>query len=216
MPKPIPGINGSGMHVHQSLFKNDQNAFFDANDAYKLSRVAQSFIAGQLKHIKGISAITSPLVNSYKRLVPGYEAPVYICWGQTNRSALIRIPRYSPGRESATRAELRCPDPSCNPYLAFAVMLKAGLAGIKNNLTPPKPVEEDVYHFDEKKLTEMNIDTLPHSLWQALKELKDDPLVQEALGQHTYQQYLEAKTQEWDEFRLSVSLWEIDRYLEIY
>src|SRR3989338_3304460 len=163
MPKPIFGQNGSGMHVHQSLLdiKTGKNAFFDAGDNYKLSAVAKSFIAGQLQHVKGMSAVTAPTVNSYKRLVPGYEAPVYICWAQINRSALIRIPRYSPGREKATRAELRCPDPSCNPYLAFAVMLKAGLDGIKNKMEPPKPVEEDVYEFDECKLETHGIDTLP-------------------------------------------------------
>ncbi|MBU4483948.1 glutamine synthetase family protein, partial [bacterium] len=147
MPKPIFGVNGNGMHVHQSLFdmKTNQNVFYDANGEYHLSDLARHFIAGQLHYARGISAILAPTVNSYKRLVPGYEAPVYICWAQINRSSLIRIPRYSKGREQSTRAELRCPDPSCNPYLAFAAMLKAGLEGIKNKMQPPKPVEEDVY-----------------------------------------------------------------------
>jgi len=216
MPKPLFGVNGSGMHVHQSLFdiKTGKNAFFDSGDSYKLSPVAKSFIAGQLAHIKAMSAVTAPKVNSYKRLVPGYEAPVYICWAQINRSSLIRIPRYSPGREQATRAELRCPDPSCNPYLAFAVMLKAGLDGIKKKLTPPKPVEEDVYEFDEAKLDTHKIDTLPASLGEAMLELKKDKVIQEALGSHTYSIYAAAKKAEYDEYRLQVTKWELDKYFE--
>ncbi len=216
MPKPIFGINGSGMHVHQSLFdiKTGKNAFFDANDSYKLSKIAKSFIAGQLKHVKAMAAVVAPKVNSYKRLVPGFEAPVYICWAQINRSALIRIPRYSPGREQATRAELRCPDPSCNPYLAFAVMLKAGLDGIKQKLEPPKPVEEDVYEFDEASLKTHNIDTLPGSLGEAMEALKKDKMIQEALGSHTYPIYIAAKKAEFDEFRLQVTKWELDKYFE--
>ncbi len=218
MPKPIAGINGSGMHVHQSLFdkKTGKNAFYDEQDKYRLSKIAYNFVAGQLTHVKAMSSVMSPTVNSYKRLVPGYEAPVYISWARTNRSSLIRVPRYSEGKTQATRIELRCPDPSCNIYLAFAVMLKAGLEGIKKNLMPPKPVEEDVYHFDDAKLAELNIDTLPYSLWQAIKELKKDELIQQALGEHIYKKYVEAKTQEWDEYRLHVSDWEIDKYLEIY
>jgi glutamine synthetase len=216
MPKPLFGENGSGMHVHQSLFdiKTGKNAFYEANDNYKLSHVAKSFIAGQLSHVKAMSAVTAPKVNSYKRLVPGFEAPVYICWAQINRSALIRIPRYSPGREKATRAELRCPDPSCNPYLAFAVMLKAGLDGIKKKLTPPKPVEEDVYEFDEAKLDLHKIDTLPASLGEAIDELKKDKIIQEALGNHTYPIYVKAKKEEFDEFRLQVTKWELGKYFE--
>ncbi|MBW2974113.1 type I glutamate--ammonia ligase [Candidatus Woesearchaeota archaeon] len=215
MPKPIFGVNGSGMHVHQSLFSKDgKNAFFDEKDSYKLSSTAKSFIAGQLAHVKAMSAVTAPKVNSYKRLVPGYEAPVYICWAQVNRSALIRIPRYSPGRENATRAELRCPDPSCNPYLAFAVMLKAGLDGIKNKLAPPAPVEEDVYEFDEIKLEKRSIGTLPGSLEGALSELKKDKVIQDALGSHTYPIYLAAKKAEYDDYRLQVTQWELERYFE--
>ncbi len=216
MPKPIFGINGSGMHVHQSLFdiKAGKNAFFDANDPYKLSSLARSFVAGQFAHIRSFTAITAPTVNSYKRLVPGYEAPVYIVWARRNRSALIRIPRYSPGREASTRAELRCPDPSCNPYLAFAVMLKAGLDGVKRKLTPPEPVEEDVYEFDGAKLAEKNIATLPGSLGEAIEELKKDKVIQEALGQHTYASFIAAKSEEWDNYRIQVSKWEIDKYLE--
>ncbi len=217
MPKPIFGINGSGMHVHQSLFKLDskKNAFFDEKDRYKLSKVAYSFIAGQLEHARELSAIVAPTVNSYKRLVPGYEAPVYICWGQINRSALIRVPRYSAGREQSTRAELRCPDPSCNPYLAFAVMLHAGLDGIARKLTPPAPVEEDVYEFDSAKLKELYINTLPASLGEALEEMEKSKLMKEALGKHTYGRYLEAKRMEYDEYRIQVTDWEIKRYLEI-
>ncbi|MBW2984659.1 glutamine synthetase family protein [Candidatus Woesearchaeota archaeon] len=216
MPKPLFGVNGSGMHVHQSLFdiKTKKNAFFDADDKYKLSDIAKSFIAGQLSHIKAMSAITAPTVNSYKRLTPGYEAPVYICWAQINRSALIRIPRYSPGRESATRCELRCPDPSCNPYLAFAVMLKAGLEGIKKKMTPAEPVEEDVYEFDETKLTKLGIETLPASLGEAMLALKQDKVVQEALGPHTYQTYMLAKKQEYDDYRIQVTKWELNKYFE--
>jgi len=215
MPKPIFGENGSGMHVHQSLFNKDgKNAFFDTEDKYKLSKTAKSFIAGQLKHIKGISAVTAPTVNSYKRLVPGYEAPVYICWAQINRSSLIRIPRYATGKEQATRCELRCPDPSCNPYLAFAVMLKAGLQGIKENLEPPAPVEEDVYEFDETKLKEHKIDTLPASLGEAIAALRESRVAKEALGEHSFKIYLAAKEKEYDEFRLQVTEWEHKKYLE--
>ncbi|MFH2101461.1 MAG: glutamine synthetase family protein [Candidatus Micrarchaeota archaeon] len=216
MPKPITGINGSGMHVHQSLFKDGKNVFYDGSDRYRLSKTAYSFIAGQLAHAKGMSAILSPTVNSYKRLVPGYEAPAYISWAGVNRSALIRIPRYSEGRTSSTRCELRCPDPSCNLYLAFAVMLKTGLEGIKSGLEPPEPVEEDLYHFDDRKLKERKIDMLPYSLWQALCALREDKVVQEALGTHTYERYLAAKTKEWDSYRLQVTPWEIENYLEKY
>ncbi len=216
MPKPIFGINGSGMHVHQSLFdiKTGKNMFYDPKDRYKLSQMAYHFIAGQMEHVRGMSAILAPLVNSYKRLVPGYEAPVYICWAQINRSALMRIPMYSKGREQSVRCELRCPDPSCNPYLAFAVMLKAGLDGIKRKLVPPKPVEENVYDFDDSKLEGMNISVLPHSLYEAIKELKKDRLVQEALGEKLFERYVEAKIKEWDEFRTTVTEWEVERYLE--
>ena len=218
MPKPVAGINGSGMHVHQSLFdpKKKKNLFYDPKDKYRLSQIAYHFIAGQLQHVKALCAILSPTVNSYKRLVPGYEAPVYISWARINRSALIRIPQYSEGKTQSTRAELRCPDPSCNLYLAFAVMLKAGLDGIRRKLVPPPPVEEDVYHFDDAKLARLKIATLPDSLAGALNELKQDKLVQEALGEHTYQMYIEAKTKEWDEYRLQVSAWELAKYLDIY
>lgn len=218
MPKPIKGINGSGMHVHQSLFSlaTGENVFYDAQNEYNLSPVALGFIAGQLQHIKAMSAILSPTVNSYKRLTPGYEAPVYISWAKNNRSALMRIPRFSAGNTKATRAELRSPDPACNIYLSFAVMLTAGLSGVKNGSVPPAPVEEDLYHFDDLKLAERAIETLPGSLFEAIKELEKDSLVREALGEHTYKRYLEAKRAEWDEYRLQVTPWEIEKYLAMY
>ncbi|UCC87035.1 MAG: glutamine synthetase [Anaerolineales bacterium] len=214
MPKPFFGRNGSGMHTHQSLFKNGTNAFYDPDDEYKLSKTAYSFIAGQLAHARALSAVVAPTVNSYKRLVPGYEAPVYICWARINRAALIRIPNYSEGREQSTRAELRFPDPSCNPYLAFAVMLMAGLDGINQEMKPPAPVEEDVYHFDDAKLVELGIEQLPGSLKEAIDELKADQVLMDALGEHTGSGFVEAKQAEWDEYRIQVSEWELGRYLE--
>lgn len=215
MPKPIYGVNGSGMHVHQSLFDlKGNNVFYDASDRYKLSKTAYSYIAGQLHHAKSMISVLAPTVNSYKRLVPGYEAPVYICWAQVNRSALIRIPRFSPGRELATRAELRCPDPSCNPYLAFSVMLKAGLDGLKSKMVPPVPTEEDVYGFDKAKLESKNIATLPASLDEALALTQKSTIVKEALGEHTYKRFIDAKTAEWDDYRIKITPWEIERYLE--
>ena len=218
MPKPITGIDGSGMHVHQSLFdkRNDKNVFFDETGKYQLSDLALQFIAGQLHHVRALSAILSPTVNSYKRLVPGFEAPVYLSWARINRSALIRVPQYSKGQTQAARCELRCPDPTANLYLAFAVMLKAGLDGIKNKLTPPKPVEEDLYDFSELMLRELEIETLPATLGEALELMQTDPLIKETLGSHTYEKYLEAKHIEWDAFRLYVSPWELEQYLEIY
>lgn len=216
MPKPIFGINGSGMHVHQSFFTKDgENAFVDRSDKHGLSEIAKQYIAGQLEHAKALSAIIAPTVNSYKRLVPGYEAPVYIGWGQVNRSALIRIPRISRGIYKSTRVELRCPDPSCNPYLAFAVMLKAGLDGIKRKLTPPLPAEEDLYHLDSNQRQARDLQSLPGSLGEALEELKASTLLKEALGEHVYEHFIKAKTQEWDEYRTYVSQWELDRYLSI-
>jgi glutamine synthetase len=217
MPKPISGQNGSGMHVHQSLFKikNNHNAFYDSDDKYSLSKTAYYFIGGQLKHIRGMSGILAPTVNSYKRLVPGYEAPVYICWGRRNRSALIRVPDYFPGKEKAIRAELRCPDPSCNPYLAFAVMLKAGMDGVKNKIEPPEPVEEDVYEFDDQKLAQFYIKTLPESLGEAIEEMKESKILKEALGDFTFGKYLEAKKSEWKEYQLHVSDWEIEKYIKL-
>jgi len=214
MPKPIFGINGSGMHTHQSLYNADgRNALFDPDDRYKLSPLAYYFMAGQMRHARSLTAIVAPTVNSYKRLVPGYEAPVYICWGQINRSALIRVPRYSDGREENTRLELRCPDPSCNPYLAYAAMLAAGMEGIKQELAPPAPVEENVYDFSDEKLRELSIDTLPGSLIEALGELEGDELLRETLGEHVYHAFLRAKKTEWDQYRTQVTQWELDQYL---
>ncbi|MEM2250465.1 MAG: type I glutamate--ammonia ligase [Candidatus Bathyarchaeia archaeon] len=213
MPKPVFGINGSGMHTHQSLFSLDgRNAFHDPNDKYGLSKLAYHFIAGQLEHARAFSAVVAPTVNSYKRLVPGYEAPVYICWGRINRSALIRVPAFPQGKEKSTRIELRCPDPSCNPYLAFAVMLHAGLDGIERKLEPPDPVEEDVYHFDDARLKELYIRTLPGSLAEALAEMEKSELLRKALGEHTFRRFLEAKRKEWDEYRIRVTDWELNRY----
>ncbi len=216
MPKPIFGINGSGMHTHQSLvdIRTGRNAFYDAQDPYCLSKIAYGFIAGQLAHARALTAIVAPTVNSYKRLTPGYEAPVYMCWAQINRSALIRIPRFAPGREQATRIELRCPDPSCNPYLAFAAMLRAGLDGIERGLEPPEPVNEDVYHFSPQDLEARGIGTLPGTLGEAIAELEADEVLMDALGEHINKWYLVAKRAEWDEYRIQVSQWELDRYLE--
>ena len=215
MPKPMFGQAGSGMHTHQSLFKDGQNAFYRPGDPYKLSPLAYSFMAGQLAHARALAAVVAPTVNSYKRLVPGYEAPVYVCWAQINRSALVRIPRYSPGRESSTRLELRCPDPSCNPYLAFAAMLAAGLDGVDRNLEAPPPTEEDVFHWDAEHLAERGVATLPGSLKEALDELAGDEVVKGALGEHAYTAFNRAKLEEWDEYRIRVSEWELERYLEI-
>ncbi|MCB0110795.1 MAG: glutamine synthetase, partial [Caldilineaceae bacterium] len=215
MPKPIANINGSGMHVHQSLWHTgtDETAMYNAENEYGLSDVALHFIAGQLTHARAFSAIIAPLVNSYKRLVPGYEAPVYISWGRTNRSALIRIPRISSGRTKSTRCELRCPDPSANPYLATAVMLAAGLDGVQKRMTPPPAAEEDLYHVDGIRA---GLNTLPGDLGEAIEELRTDEVIQAALGQHVYERYVEAKTQEWNEYRTHVSEWELSRYMTLY
>lgn len=217
MPKPLAGINGSGMHVHQSLFSLDgKNLFFDPKGEYHLSKTARSFIQGQLTHIKGMNAILNPTVNSYKRLVVGYEAPVYIAWGQRNRSALIRIPRYTPGREKAVRAELRCPDPAANPYLAFAVMLAAGLDGIQKKMNPPAPVEENIFEFTDDEATKRGIGVLSRDLYDALCNLEKDSLVREALGEYAYEKLVHLKTAEWDAYRMQVTAWETETYLEKY
>ena len=217
MPKPIKGINGSGMHVHQSLFGLDgKNLFFDPKDEYHLSKLAHAFIQGQLTHIKAMNAILNPTVNSYKRLVVGYEAPVYIAWGQRNRSALIRIPRYTPGREKAVRAELRCPDPTANPYLAFAVMLAAGLDGIEKKMIPPAPVEENIYEFSDEEAKKRKIDVLSRDLLQSLGELEKDSIIRNTLGEFTYKKFTDLKIAEWNDYRMQVTAWEIDQYLEKY
>ncbi|MBC7236237.1 MAG: type I glutamate--ammonia ligase [Chloroflexi bacterium] len=210
MPKPIRGIAGSGMHVHQSIadLKTGKNLFADGSDTHGLSKMAKHFIAGQLKHARAMSAVLAPLVNSYKRLVPGYEAPVYISWARINRSALIRVPR--PATPEATRLELRCPDPSCNPYLAFAVMLKCGMDGVKNELPVPEATEEDLF---ESNLARHGLETLPGSLREALAELERDTVVQEALGPHIYERFMDAKMLEWDDYRMQVTPWELERYL---
>ena len=218
MPKPIMGRAGSGMHVHESLFdsKGVKNAFYGESDKYNLSKIARNFIAGQMKHIKAMSAILCPTVNSYKRLVSGYEAPVYITWAGMNRSALIRVPKWFKAKQEGARIELRSPDPSCNPYLAFAAMLKTGLDGIKNDLQPPEPVEEDIYSLDDESLATKNIDVLPGSLGDALYQLKKDELMREVFGEHLFERYIDVKTKEWDEFKKQVTSWEIDTYLDIF
>ncbi len=217
MPKPVFGINGSGMHCHQSLFdkKTGANLFFDTTDPACLSKLAYSFIAGQLTHARALAAVVAPTVNSYKRLVPGYEAPVYIGWAQQNRSALIRIPRYTPGLDKAVRAELRFPDPSSNPYLAFSVMLGAALDGIDNNMQAPAPLNNiNLYHLEHEEREKMGVKELPGSLAEALTELEKDEVVKAALGEMTYDAFQRAKWEEWDEFRMRVSDYEIERYLE--
>lgn len=216
MPKPFFGINGSGMHTHQSLFdKSGKNLFYDEGDKYNLSPLAYHFLGGQLDHVREISAVLCPTVNSYKRLVRGYEAPVYICWGQRNRSALIRVPKHGEGREKSTRLELRCPDPSCNPYLAFALMLATGLDGVEKKIEPPQPVEEDVYGFDDQKLAKFYIKTLPTDLGESIEEFRNSRIVKETLGIHTFERYLEVKTTEWLEFQRSITDWEANKYRDL-
>jgi len=215
MPKPMFGVNGSGMHVHQSLFRGDRNAFYDPNDKFYLSDIAKWYIAGLLKHAKEITLLTSQWVNSYKRLVPGYEAPVYISWARRNRSTLVRVPLYKPGKEKATRAEYRSPDPACNPYLAFAAMLRAGLEGIKNRYPLPDPIEEDVYEMSQDKRRALNIDSLPGSLFEAIEYAEKSELIRDTLGDHVFEKLIENKKIEWDRFRTHVSKYEIDTYLPI-
>lgn len=213
MPKPIQGINGSGMHVHQSLFQNGVNAFYQESDRYQLSQAAYHFLAGQLHHARALAAIVAPTVNSYKRLVPGYEAPVNICWGRVNRSALIRIPQISHGREQSTRLELRCPDPLANPYLAFAAMLAGGLDGIKNKLTPPEPVEENVYLLTNEERQKKGIKTLPANLAVAIDELSRDEVLKNLLSDHAYKAVVQAAVNDIEDSRLEVTPWEVAKYL---
>jgi glutamine synthetase len=213
MPKPIFGENGSGMHTHQSLFKGDTNAFHDPNDEYHLSDIARAYIAGILKHAREITAITNQWVNSYKRLVPGYEAPVYLSWARRNRSTMVRVPMYKPGKEKATRIELRAPDPACNPYLAFAVMLAAGLKGIEESYPLQDPIEEDIYRFTPEKKKALNIHELPGNLYEAILEIEKSELVKEALGEHIFYKLIENKKIEWDRYQTHVSQYEIDKYL---
>jgi glutamine synthetase len=215
MPKPVSGINGNGMHCHQNLTDLDgtNNLFADPKDSYGLSANARHFIAGQLAHAPAMIAVLAPLVNSYKRLVPGYEAPIYLSWSRTNRSSLVRVPRFNPVRHPLARVELRCPDPACNPYLAFAVMLKAGLDGVRRKLPLPEPAEEDLFQVDPRA---RGFQMLPSSLGLALDALRGDEVVQAALGSYIYERFVEAKSLEWADYRLHISQWELDRYLPIY
>lgn len=210
MPKPLFGVNGSGMHSNQSLFKDGKNAFYDPNGAEQLSQDSMYYIGGLMKRIKEFAAVTNPVVNSYKRLVPGYEAPIYITWSAKNRSSLIRIPAT---RGNGTRLELRCPDPSCNPYLAFALMLRAGLEGIKNKTDPGEPTNVNIFHLTEKEREERGIRSLPGSLKEAIDEMKNSQFVKEALGEHVFNHYICAKEMEWNEYKAIVHPWEVEKYL---
>ncbi len=213
MPKPIFGINGSGMHLNQSLFKNGENAFFDPNGYKQLSEDALYYIGGLLKHVRSFTALTNPTVNSYKRLVPGYEAPVYLAWSAANRSALVRIPAK---RGPSTRVELRNPDPSCNPYLAIAAALAAGMDGIKNKIKPPVETSANIYHMDEEARIKEGILSLPSGLNEAISELRENEVMKKMLGEHVLTKFSEGKVKEWDEYRLRVTEWEIEKYLTIY
>ncbi len=215
MPKPLFGENGSGMHVHQSLAKDGGNAFFDPDDQYFLSDTAKAFIAGQLRHAREISALFAQWVNSYKRLVPGFEAPVYQAWSRRNRSALIRVPLYHPGQEGATRAELRCPDPACNPYLCFAGMLHAGLEGIEKGYELPEPMEQNLYHLTPEERTQRGIEQLPETLGEAIEIAAESELVLRTLGEHTFKRFVEIKRQEWEDYRVQVTPYEIENFLPI-
>jgi glutamine synthetase len=214
MPKPIPRVNGSGMHTHFSLFEDGENAFHDEDDEFNLSETAKQFTAGILDHAEAITAVTNPTVNSYKRLVPGYEAPVYVAWSDRNRSALIRRPAARV--PAASRIEARFPDPSCNPYLAFAALIHAGLDGIERGLDCPDPVRDNIYEFDEEKRADYGITTLPADLGEAVDALEEDEVVQEALGDHVFEKFVQAKRQEFQDYSLDVSQWELDRYLETF
>jgi glutamine synthetase len=215
MPKPLFGENGSGMHTHMSLQKDGRNAFFDENDTYFLSDIGKAFIAGQLRHARELSAIFAQWVNSYKRLVPGYEAPVYVAWSRRNRSALVRVPLYHPGKEGATRMELRCPDPACNPYLTFAALLQAGLEGIEKGYELPEPMEKNLYHLAPEDRRRLGIEQLPETLGEAIELTAESELVLRTLGEHMFNRYIEIKRQEWDDYRVQVTQWELDRYLPL-
>ena len=215
MPKPLFGENGSGMHTHQSLFRDASNAFYDADDKYFLSDIGKAFIAGQLRHAREISSIFAQWVNSYKRLVPGFEAPVYLAWSRRNRSALVRVPLYHPGKEQATRMELRCPDPACNPYLTFAVLLQAGLEGIEKGYELPDPMETNLYDLSHEERQKMGIEQLPETLGEAIEEMAGSELVLKALGEHVFSRYLELKRAEWENYRVQVSPWELEQYLSV-
>lgn len=215
MPKPIFGENGSGMHTHMSLFKGDKNIFFDAQDKYHLAEVAKRFMAGLLKHAREITSVTNQWVNSYKRLVPGYEAPVYLSWACQNRSDLIRVPMYKPGKENATRIEFRSPDPACNPYLAFSVMLAAGLEGIDKGYKLPSPVEENVYKLTNEERHQKGIDALPGSLIEAIQVTEKSEVVRRALGDHVFNHYVQNKKIEWERYRTQITSYELEKYLPV-
>jgi glutamine synthetase len=215
MPKPLFGENGSGMHTHMSLFKDGSNAMFDADDPYFLSDVGKAFIAGQLKHARELSSIFAQWVNSYKRLVPGYEAPVYVAWSRRNRSALVRVPLYHPGKERGTRMELRCPDPACNPYLTFAALLQAGLEGIEKGYELPEPMEKNLYHLSPDERKRLGIEQLPETLGEAVELTAESELVLRTLGEHMFNRFVEIKRQEWEDYRVQVTQWELDRYLPV-
>jgi glutamine synthetase len=215
MPKPLFGENGSGMHTHLSLFKGGRNAFYDADDQYFLSDVGKAFIAGQLRHAREISSIFAQWVNSYKRLVPGYEAPTYVAWSRRNRSALVRVPLYHPGKEQATRMELRCPDPACNPYLTFAVLLQAGLEGVEHGYELPEPMEKNLYHLAPDERRRLGIEQLPATLGEAVELTAESELVLRTLGEHMFNRFVEIKRQEWDDYRVQVTAWELEKYLPV-
>jgi glutamine synthetase len=215
MPKPLFGENGSGMHTHMSLFKDGRNQFFEGGDQYNLSPVGKHFIAGLLRHARELTPIFAQWVNSYKRLVPGFEAPVYVAWSQRNRSALIRIPLYKPGSEQATRAEIRCPDPACNPYLTFATLLHAGLEGVEQGYELEPPMERNLYHLSAEERRAQGIVSLPETLGEAIDELAASDLMRRALGEHIFDAYVKLKRSEWDEYRVQLTQWELDRYLGV-
>ena len=215
MPKPLYGQNGSGMHTHQSLFTGEKNTFFDLKEDLHLSNIAKGFIAGQLKHAREISAIFAQWPNSYKRLVPGYEAPIYVAWSQRNRSALIRVPLYHPGKEQALRAEFRSPDPACNPYLTFAVMLAAGLEGIEKGYKLPAAIEKNLYDLSDEERHELGVDSLPENLGEALKEMEKSTLVKDALGDHIFNRFIELKKEEWRDYQSQVTPYELEKYLPL-
>lgn len=215
MPKPLASVNGSGMHTHMSLFSGERNAFYEAKDKYHLSQMAKHFIAGVLKHVPEMCIVTNQWVNSYKRLVPGFEAPAYISWARRNRSALVRVPMYKPGKEMATRIELRFPDPACNPYLSFAIMLAAGLEGVRNKYPMPEPIEKDIFHLTEDERQKEGIKTLPGSLIEAIEAAEKSELLKKTLGDHVFGKLIENKKIEWDMYRTQVTEYEIKKYLAV-
>src|SRR4051812_33250004 len=215
MPKPLFGQNGSGMHTHQSLTRDGRNAFFDPDDRWFLSDIGKAFIAGQLRHAREMTSVFAQWVNSYKRLVPGYEAPVYVAWSRRNRSALVRVPLYHPGKEGSTRMELRCPDPACNPSLTFAPLLQAGLEGIERGYELPEPMEKNLYHLSPDERRRLGIEQLPETLGEAIELTAESELVLRALGEHMFNRFVEIKRREWDDYRVQVTPWELDRYLAI-